>query len=261
MKKFLYIILILIICAAVFVAVKPASKPESVNNEGYLSYPHNTSSFTEGLFFYNGQLYESMGPYEKSAVYKNIDINSGVPEASYRFEDDIFAEGSVVFYNKLYVLTYKENKAFIFDPDTLELLDTLNYPRDGWGLTTDGEYLIASDGSSSLFYLDEELQLIKTLDIFYNGEPIDNINELEYINGLIWANIWRQDFIVIIDPATGNVLEVIDFGDILPVNLFEDDANDVLNGIAYDPAEDRVYITGKYWPLMFSFARSSLYDN
>ena len=227
----------------------------------YISYPHSTSSFTEGLFFYDGMLYESTGLYGSSEVYRAIDLETGKPGVELKLEDELFGEGSVVFDGKLYVLTYKENKALILEPDTLELLDTVDYPRDGWGLTTDGEYLIAGDGSAQLFYMDSELNLVRTLDVTLDGEPINNINELEYIDGQIWANIWKQSYVVIIDPVTGEVTETIDFGEILPAELFEDKVHDVLNGIAYNPQEDRVYVTGKDWLKLYCFERSRIIKN
>ncbi len=214
-------------------------------------YPHDTTSFTQGLFFYGGEMYESTGQYEKSKLYKNIDIASGTAETEYSFSGDIFAEGSVVFGDTLYVLTYRENQVLTFDPETLEYKNTYSYPRQGWGLTTDGEYLIASDGTSDLFFMDESLGTQKTVTVRLDGKAQTNINELEYINGEIWANQWLTERILIIDPDNGNVKRVIDFsGMYTPISESQDD---VLNGIAYNPESGKIYITGKHWNKLYEF--------
>ncbi len=214
-------------------------------------YPHNEKSFTQGLFFYDGKMYESTGRYGESMLYKNIDVETGKAEAEYIFPEDIFAEGSVVYKDKLYVLTYKENKVFVFNPERLELLNTVFYPRQGWGLTTDGEYLIASDGTSELYYMDENLDVIKNVTVKRNGAALENINELEYIGGEIWANIWLTDEIVIINPENGNVKKTVDFSGIYKPQT--DDSNAVLNGIAYNEDNGYIYITGKLWGKLFEF--------
>ena len=212
-------------------------------------YPHNTESFTQGLFFYNGIMYESTGRYGESKLYKGIDIKSGQSEMSYAFDNQTFAEGSAVLDGTLYVLTYKQNKAYTFHPETLEMQSTIKYPREGWGLTTDGEQLIASDGTPTLYFMDGSLNVLSTVTVTRNGTPLKNINELEYINGEIWANIWQSDEIVIIDPKTGEVTQAIDFKDLYtPENPT---ADTVLNGIAYNESNGKIYITGKYWGKMF----------
>ena len=199
-------------------------------------YPHKNDSFTEGLFFYNNELYESTGLYGKSKVYKNINLKTGEESKSYSFDDLVFAEGSVIYNNKLYVLTYKEKKVFEFDFESLEVTHVYDYGREGWGLTTDGEYLIASDGSENIYYMDEYLNDVK------------NINELEYINGYIWANVWETDIILIINSKTGEVVKQIDFSGILS-DKYKDENIDVLNGIAWN--DGKLYITGKNYPVIF----------
>jgi len=215
------------------------------------TYPHNNSSFTQGLFFHNGIMYETTGRYGESMLYKNIELQTGNAELSYEFDDNIFAEGSVVFDDTLYVLTYKENKVLTFHPETLEPWSTYSYPRQGWGITTDGEHLIASDGSSKLYFMDKDLDTVSSLEVTRDGEPLDMINELEYINGQLWANIWLTDEIVIIDKKSGKVVRTLDFS-----GLYDNkssDPNDVLNGIAYDSDSGRIYITGKNWDTVFEF--------
>lgn len=213
--------------------------------------PHNQNSFTQGLFIHNGKMYESTGLYGESAVYKNINPYRGIPESDYKFESDIFAEGSVVFNGKLYVLSWKENKVFVFDPDTLSLEKELPYNREGWGLTTDGNYLIASDGSANLYYMDENLNDIKALTVTVDGKETANLNELEFIDGRIWANVWLTNEILIINPENGEAVVVIDFSGLHDKNSA--DSDDVLNGIAYNPETKRIYITGKRWNSLYEF--------
>ncbi len=230
-------------------AVKTLHYSECLTPVG--EYPHNPESFTQGLFFYNGEMYESTGQYEKSKLYKNIDIESGIAKKEHFFADDIFAEGSVVFADKLYVLTYKENQVQVFDPETLVHEMTYSYPRQGWGLTTNGKFLIASDGTSNLYFMDEELNVIKSVAVTNDGIEMLNINELEYIDGEIWANQWLSERILVIDPESGNVKRIIDFqGLYQPAG---NDPDDVLNGIAYNPQNGSVYVTGKRWDKLFEF--------
>ena len=214
-------------------------------------HTNNPESFTQGLFFQNGELYESTGLYGESKLYKNIDINTGKAELEYTFPDSIFAEGSVVFNDKLYVLTYKENIVQVFNPGTLELQAEYDYPRQGWGLTTDGKYLIASDGTSTLYFMDENLKLVNTVTVTADSKEISRINELEYIDGEIWANVWLTENILVIDPQIGKVKRIIDFSDFYKPE--SNDSDDVLNGIAYNPENSRLYITGKRWGGIFEF--------
>lgn len=211
-------------------------------------YPHKRDSFTEGLFFYNDELYETTGLYGKSKVYKNISLETGKEAQSYSFDNSIFAEGSVIYKDKLYVLTYKEKKIFEFNNENLEISHIYDYDREGWGLTTNGKYLIASDGSENIYYMDEKLNDVKIIKVKKNGQYIKNINELEYISGYIWANIWKTDNILIINPKTGIVVKEIDFNGILSEKYKNEDI-DVLNGIAWN--DDKLYITGKNYPIIF----------
>lgn len=215
------------------------------------SYPHKTDSFTQGLFFHDGKIYESVGRYGESGLMKNIDFKTGNCEWRYSFDENIFAEGSTALNGKIYVLSWKENKAFVFDPETLVLEKTVEYPRQGWGLTTDDENLIASDGTAELFFMNESLETVKTVTVTRSGEKIANINELEYIGGYIWANVWLSNEIIIINPENGKVEKTLDF-----TGLYDNksnDANDCLNGVAYNEENGRVYITGKRWNTLFEF--------
>ena len=212
-------------------------------------YPHMRDAYTQGLFFHNGKLYESNGQYGQSS-FRIHDMESGKATQSFNFNKKYFVEGSVILGDKLYILTWQSKVAFVYNAKTLEYESSWSYPREGWGLTTDGKSLIASDGSSRLFYMDEKFNLKKTVNVKMEGRPIRYLNELEYIDGKIWANVYTTDIILIIDPESGNVEASIDCSGLLPDKL-RDKTTDVLNGIARNPADGKIYLTGKNWPRMY----------
>jgi len=212
-------------------------------------YPHDTESYTQGLFFHNGQMYETTGLHGKSTLRK-VDVRTGKAIKKLDFDRKYFVEGSVVLKDNLYILTWDSKVAFVYDADSLEYRSTWSYPREGWGITTDGKQLIASDGSATLFFMDENFALKRRLIVRYEDRPVRWLNELEYIDGKIWANVYTTDEIVIIDPKDGRVEGVIDCSGLLPKRLYTKET-DVLNGIAYDPEDDRIYLTGKNWPKMY----------
>lgn len=217
-------------------------------------YPHNPESFTQGLFFHNGMMFESSGHYGSSKLYRNIDIATGIAEQETPIAPDLFAEGSVVFDNTVYVLTWKEHFVQKYDPETLEFTGKQLYPREGWGLTTDGEHLIATDGSATVYFLDADMKDVRMVTATYNGEEVDLLNELEYVDGCIFANVWLTNRIAVIDPETGTVLQMLDLTDLCDQAAASgqlDGFNDVLNGIAYDANTQNLYVTGKDWPLLF----------
>jgi glutamine cyclotransferase len=212
-------------------------------------YPHDTGSYTQGLFFYDGEMYESTGQYG-SSTFRKVELATGKALEKLDFNRKYFVEGSVVLGDNLYILTWESKVAFIYDANTLEYKSTYSYPREGWGLTTDGKQLIASDGSSRLYFLDGEYRLQKAVDVKLDGRPVRNLNELEYIDGKVWANVYTTDLIVIINPATGVVEATVDCTGLLPDSL-RDRRTDVLNGIAVNPADGKVYLTGKYWKRLY----------
>ncbi len=221
--------------------IKPVQYKVKVVNE----FPHDVTSYTQGLFFYDGQMYESTGLNGKS-TFRKVDIGTGRPEFRLDFDRKYFIEGSVEKDGNIFILTWMNNVAFVYDANTLEYKTTYSYPREGWGLTTDGEYLIASDGSSDLFFMDDSFRTVRTVNVRLNGRPVSELNELEYIDGKVWANVYLTDMIVVIDPSDGNVTGIIDCSGLLPDSLRTDDT-DVLNGIARNPADGRIYLTGKNW--------------
>lgn len=212
-------------------------------------YPHDTESYTQGLFFHEGQLYESTGLHGKS-TFRMVDMQTGEAVKRLDFDDKYFVEGSVMWKGNLYILTWETKMAFVYDAETLEYKSTWKYPREGWGITTDGKQLIASDGSAYLYFMNENFSLDRKVRVTIEDRPIRFINELEYIDGKIWANVYTSDEIVIINPKDGKIQGVVDCRGLLPKEL-RTPTTDVLNGIAYNPADGKIYLTGKNWPKLY----------
>ena len=213
-------------------------------------YPHDPASFTQGLLYADGVLYESAGLYGQSTLRK-LEIESGAVLLEEHLDAQYFAEGLTLLDGKLYQLTWKENKGFIYDPQDFRQLGTFTYSTEGWGLTTDGSSLILSDGSANLYFIDPKtMQTSRTLLVSLDGAPLERLNELEFIRGEIYANIWYKDLIVRINPESGEVIGMIDCS-ILREGQDAPLPKDVLNGIAYDAQGDRLFITGKNWPWIY----------
>ena len=235
--------------AIVLLPVSCGAKVRNWRPQVVASYPHDESSYTQGLFFHDGVLYESTGQYGESTM-RVVDPQTGKALKRLDFDRKYFVEGSVILDGKLYILTWTNKLVFVYDAGTLEYEKTLGYPREGWGLTTDGKQLIASDGSSRLFFMDPSLKVQRTVTVRLNDRPVRYLNELEYIDGKIWANVYTSDIILIIDPSDGKVEGTVDCTGLLP-RQYQDRRTDVLNGIAYNPDDGRIYLTGKYWKRMF----------
>ena len=212
-------------------------------------YPHDTESYTQGLFFHDGQMYESTGLHGKS-TFRMVDMQTGEAVKRLDFDDKYFVEGSVMWKGNLYILTWETKMAFVYDAETLEYKSSWKYPREGWGITTDGKQLIASDGSAYLYFMNENFALDRKVRVTIEDRPIRFINELEYIDGKIWANVYTSDEIVIINPKDGKIQGVVDCRGLLPKEL-RTPTTDVLNGIAYNPADGKIYLTGKNWPKLY----------
>jgi glutamine cyclotransferase len=242
MKKQLVILALLALCACSQAQVKQYSY--KVVKE----YPHDMMAYTQGLFFHGGKLYETTGQYGTSTI-RTVDLATGKPVVEKKLNRKYFGEGSVILGKDLYVLTWTNKVAFRYDAATLSYKQTVSYPREGWGLTTDGKQLIASDGSANLYFLDADMKLLKKLPVTMNGRPLRNLNELEWIDGRIWANVYMTDMIVMINPSSGKVEGALDCTGLLPDELYTS-ATDVLNGIAVDAA-GHIFVTGKNWPRMY----------
>ena len=240
---------IISICICVLCSILSCSaKVERYKIEVVKAYPHDTGSYTHGLFWHDGSLYESTGLNGKS-TFRKVDLQSGQALTKLPFNKKYFVEGSVILGDKLYILTWTNKVVFIYDADTLEYRSTYSYPREGWGLTTDGKSLISSDGSSRIYFLTPELKFERSINVTLNGRAVRYLNELEWIDGRIWANVYTTDTIVIINPDTGIVEATVDCEGLLPERLRTYDT-DVLNGIAVD-SEGRIFLTGKNWPELY----------
>lgn len=240
---------IISICVCVLCSILSCSaKVERYKIEVVKAYPHDTGSYTQGLFWHDGSLYESTGLNGKS-TFRKVDLQSGKALTKLPFNRKYFVEGSVILGDKLYILTWTNKVIFIYDATTLEYRSTYSYPREGWGLTTDGKSLISSDGSSRIYFLTPELKFERSINVTLNGRAVRYLNELEWIDGRIWANVYTTDTIVIINPDTGIVEATVDCEGLLPERLRTSDT-DVLNGIAVD-SEGRIFLTGKNWPELY----------
>ena len=240
---------IISICVCVLCSILSCSaKVERYKVEVVKAYPHDTGSYTQGLFWHDGSLYESTGLNGKS-TFRKVELQSGNALTKLPFNKKYFVEGSVILGDKLYILTWTNKVIFIYDATTLEYRSTYSYPREGWGLTTDGKSLISSDGSSRIYFLTPELKFERSINVTLNGRAVRYLNELEWIDGRIWANVYTSDTIVIINPDTGIVEATVDCDGLLPERLRTSDT-DVLNGIAVD-SEGRIFLTGKNWPELY----------
>lgn len=215
------------------------------------SYPHDPDAFTQGLAYDRGMLYEGTGLYGQSSL-RLVDIQTGKVLKLVRLEDEFFAEGIAIWEDRIVQLTWQSHQGFVWDKENLTVMDNFTYQTEGWGLTSDGERLIMSDGSDSLYFLDpEDYSLQGSIRVSASGEPIKGLNELEYINGMIYANLWPSSWIAIISPETGEVTGKLNLSGILDESGMQEKRVDVLNGIAYDASGDRLFVTGKLWPRLF----------
>jgi glutamine cyclotransferase len=214
------------------------------------TFPHDKTAFTQGLVYLDGKLIESTGLNGHSTL-REVDLRSGRVLRQIPVPDLYFAEGLAVLGGKAYQLTWRGQKGFVYDEASFRLEHEFNYSGEGWGLATDGHWLILSDGTSQVRFLDPDtFKVERAIHVTVRGQTVNQLNELEYIQGEIFANVWRTDYVVRIDPANGAVTGVIDFAGLLP--SADHDANtDVLNGIAYYNVNDRLFITGKFWPKLF----------
>lgn len=214
------------------------------------SYPHDPAAFTQGLQWYNGRLFESTGEVGTSGI-REVDLTTGRVIRKRDLAPPHFGEGIVIIGDRLTQITWKSGKAFVYDWKTFAPTGEFSYDGEGWGLTTDGASIIMSDGTSSLTWRDPKTFAVqKSLGVTDHDTPVTQLNELEWVQGEIWANVWQSDQVARIDPATGRVVGWIDLAGILSA-MDRTGSEDVLNGIAYDAAGDRYFVTGKKWSRLF----------
>lgn len=210
------------------------------------TYPHDRGAFTQGLQYVDNTLYEGTGLEGRSSIRK-VELATGRVIQARQVDAQFFGEGIVVFGDALFELTWKNGVMFVYDKNTFKLIRQYNYAGEGWGLTTDGASLIMSDGTSAIRFLDpKNMHETRRIRVTDNGREIPYLNELEFIKGEIWANVWQTNRIARIDPRTGRVNSYLNLTNILSV--MEAQGTDVLNGIAYDAKTDRIFVTGKLWP-------------
>ena len=213
-------------------------------------YPHNETAFTQGLVFEDDFLYESTGLYGQSTL-RRVELESSKTLQIHALPNQYFGEGITIFDNKIIQLTWQSNRGFVYDKHSFDLLHEFDYPTEGWGITHDGSRLIMSDGTATLYFLDPEtFAQVDQVEVYDTDTgPVTLLNELEYIQGEVYANIWNEERIAIINPQTGEVTAWVDLEGIQ--NFKNMDISNILNGIAYDEKEKRLFVTGKRWPQLF----------
>ena len=222
----------------------------SINYQVIKTYPHDPTAFTQGLVYKDGFFYESTGLHGKSTLRK-VDPETGKVLKLYRLPEKFFGEGLTLWKHKLVQLTWRSKTGFVYDRDTFRMIRKFTYPTEGWGITHNGKHLIMSDGTDHLYFLNPRtFKEERRINVWDQNGPVFNLNELEYVKGEIYANVYLTHHIVRISPDTGRVTGWIDLGGLLKEIGFSPEM-DVLNGIAYDDKGDRLFVTGKYWPKIF----------
>ena len=212
------------------------------------TYPHDSNAFTQGLEIFQGNLYEGTGRNGQSSL-RQVDLESGSITRRVNLNERYFGEGITIVGDKVYQLTWRSHTAFIYDLASFKVQGSFYLPGEGWGITHDDRYLIVSDGTAFLRFLDPDThQEVKRVQVSDDTGPLQRLNELEYINGEVWANVWYQDYIVRINPDTGQVTGRVDLSSLYP---HPSNGDDVLNGIAWDSEHQRLFVTGKLWPMLY----------
>ncbi|WP_316812760.1 glutaminyl-peptide cyclotransferase [Pedobacter heparinus] len=238
------------------IELKSAVKPELYGYEVIKTMPHDTAAYTQGLEYHNGRFLESTGQ-EQHSTLRWVDVASGKVLQQIKLEDQYFGEGSSLVGDKIVMLTWQNKLGLIFDAKSFKQLSTFPYQAsmEGWGLCFDGTQLIKSDGTNKIWFLNKDnYKEERSIEVYDNNGPVDSLNELEYIDGKIYANVYTKNIIVVIDPKSGVIEKQIDFSGLLPAGYFktEDErGNNVLNGIAWDKTGRRLFVTGKKWPHLF----------
>jgi len=214
------------------------------------TYPHDRDAFTQGLVYDNGVLFEGTGQ-ESGSTLREVELETGKIIRQHNLDGSLFGEGIALYRDRIYQVTWRNKVGFIYNKSDFKLINKIYYPTEGWGMTTMNDKIVLSDGSNVLYFYEPDMfTVISKIEVYDNAIKRDSLNELEYINGEIWANIWVNNHIARIDPVTGKVLGYIDLKGILPVSD-QNAETDVLNGIAYDSKTKRIFVTGKRWPKLF----------
>jgi glutamine cyclotransferase len=215
------------------------------------TYPHDPDAFTQGLFYDKGVLFEGTGQ-EAGSGLREVTLETGKVIRQLNLEPSLFGEGITLYKDRIYQVTWQSKVGFVYDKATFNVINKIYYQTEGWGLTTIDDRIVMSDGSNILYFFEPEMfNVVSRIEVYDNKGKVDQLNELEYIKGEIWANIWQSDLIARIDPATGKVNSYIDLSSVYPVSERLKVNADVLNGIAYDAGNNRIFITGKRWPKLY----------
>jgi len=216
------------------------------------TYPHDPTAFTQGLYYENGYLYEGTGRRGRSSLRK-VELETGEMIGSLALPSEYFGEGITGFKDKIIQLTWTSRTGFIYDKDDFRLINKVRYPTQGWGITTDGEKLFMSDGTATIYLLSPNFNETGRIKVYDNQGPVSNLNELEYINGKIYANVYQKNYIISFNPTNGKVLEKIDCAHLVP-EKYKNNMEYVLNGIAWDEKNQRIFLTGKHWDTIYQVA-------
>lgn len=231
-------------------SIYASNEPKILNYTIVNTYPHDINAYTQGFEFYNGTLLEGTGQYKESTLRKT-DYKTGKVTEQIKLDDKYFGEGITVLKDKIYQLTWKEKTGFVYDAKTFKLEKTFSFETEGWGITNDGEKLYMSDGSEKIYTLDPNtLKVVDFISVYTAGSKIESINEMEWVNGKIWANVYQKDVIAVINPKTGAVENVINCAD-LKTKVTQHPEIDYFNGIAYNPSTKTYFVTGKNWDKTF----------
>jgi len=246
-------VFIIILAVLLVLFYRDSNNPEIATTYTYEiinTFPHDRNAFTQGLVFEDGVLYEGTGLYGRSTLRK-VELETGNILQMHQLLTKFFGEGITIYGDSIIQLTYKENVGFVYNKDTFELLRKFNYPTEGWGITHNGRHLIMSDGTPTLYFLNPEtFEQVSRIKVYDRNTPLWGLNELEYVEGQIYANIWPTERIAVIAPDTGRVTGWIDLKGLLTQQDYSRPF-DVLNGIAYDKKSGRLFVTGKFWPKLF----------
>ena len=234
-----------------FVIIYSDSRPKRYSYKVIHTYPHDPEAFTQGLFYYNGMLYEGTGQ-EAGSSLREVELQTGRVVRQHNLDPSLFGEGITLYGARIYQVTWTNKVGFVYDLSTFDVLNKIYYSTQGWGLTTIGDRIVMSDGTNVLYFFEPEMfTVVSRLEVYDNQKKVDQLNELEYIDGEIWANIWQTDLIARIDPVSGKVNSYVDLSSIFPQEKRREVNADVLNGIAYDAGKKRIFITGKRWPKLY----------